>query len=377
MAGVLVHEWLSRIGGSERVFDAMVEAFPEADILTLWNDDPEHRYSGRHVQESWLARTPLRRSKALALPFMAPTWRNRRGAYDWALVSSHAFAHHVSFRSASEDFRKYVYVHTPARYIWNPELDARGQGILPRVAAPSLRSLDRRRAQEATHIAANSSYVQSRIARAWGRDSTVIHPPVEVDRIQAKKCWADELGGPEAALLGALPRPFVLGASRLIPYKRLDLVIAAGDAADLPVVIAGSGPEQAILEERAASARVPVVFIQQPSDALLYALYESALVYVFPAVEDFGIMPVEAMAAGAPVLVGAVGGTRETVIDGVTGASIESWQPNDMVTAIESCERMSADACRDRARAFTAGRFREELSKWIALGEAEVSGRGR
>ena len=142
----------------------------------------------------------------------------------------------------------------------------------------------------------------------------MIYPPVDVEQIQSVADWRTRLDDEEAAQLAALPSSFLLGASRFIPYKRLDLVIQAGEAADLPVVLAGKGPERAALEAAAERASVPVHFVHAPSWALLFALYQQALLFVFPAVEDFGIMPVEAMAAGAPVLAQAVGGTSESVV---------------------------------------------------------------
>ena len=142
MPGVLVHEWIERDGGSEKVLDEFVRCFPDADVLCLW--DNAGRYPGRTVVESGLARTPLRRSKALALPAMPFVWRDRPGDYDFALVSSHCFAHHVSFRTPPAEFRKYVYVHTPARYLWTPELDERGTSPAARLASPVLRGIDKR-----------------------------------------------------------------------------------------------------------------------------------------------------------------------------------------------------------------------------------------
>lgn len=368
MSGIIVHEWITKNGGAEKVLDAMVDTFPDAKVWCLWNDVPESRYPGRSVHESWLASTPLRHSKTAALPLMPLTWRMHRSQpADWILASSHLFAHHVSLGGHNPDVRKFAYVYTPARYIWYPELDGRGAGWLPRLVSPSLRRLDRRRAQESYQIAAISQYVRKRIQAAWDRDSEVIYPPVDVTRIKSMTSWPDELGESERVIFDRLPHPFVLGASRFIPYKRLDLVIKAGEAADLPVVLAGSGPDEMRLRAHASEASVPVHFVSSPSDTLLYALYEAASVFIFPAIEDFGIMPVEAMAAGTPVVTRAIGGASETVVDGLTGAQIENVaSPNDYREAIERALRCRSRDCKDRAEVFAAEPFGGALETWLA-----------
>jgi glycosyltransferase involved in cell wall biosynthesis len=333
----------------------------------LWDDVPGSRYPGRSVRESWLARTPLRRSKAAALPLMPMTWRTHRStSADWILASSHLFAHHVSLGGNNPEVRKFAYVYTPARYIWYPELDRRGASWLPRLVSPSLRSLDRRRAQESYRVAAISEFVRDRVRTAWDRDSEVIYPPVDVTRIQSVTSWADELNTAERVILDRLPRPFVLGASRFIPYKGLGLVIKAGEASDLPVVLAGSGPGERQLRAQASGASVPVHFVSSPSDRLLYALYEAASVFIFPAIEDFGIMPVEAMAVGTPVVTRAVGGASETVVDGVTGAYVaERGSGSDYREAIKRAMCCRSRDCRDRAEVFAAERFGKELQGWL------------
>ncbi|UWF77882.1 MULTISPECIES: glycosyltransferase [Microbacterium] len=355
MPGLLVHEWIEPSGGAEQVLEAMARAFPDAGIRCLWDDAPE-RFGGR-ARESWLARTPLRRHKALALPFMVPTWRRLAAdpEAEWMLVSSHLFAHHA--RMPGRDVPKYVYAHTPARYIWNPELDERGDRPLVRAAAPALRRLDRRRAQEATRIAANSAFVRDRIRRAWGRGAEVIHPPVAVDRILARDDWRAEVSADaERRVLDELPEAFVLGASRFVPYKRLDLVIAAGARAGLPVVIAGSGPDEPRLRALAETAGTPVRFIIAPSDALLYALLQRASAFVFPAVEDFGILPVEAQAAGTPVVTGPVGGQTETYTAGVSGVTADASDAGALAAAITAAIALP---CFDAEAA--VGRFRESV----------------
>ena len=374
--GVLVHEWLAVHGGSEGVFDVLVDSFPEAEVLLLWSDRPAP-YPGRTVRETWLARTALRRHKALAMPFATTAWRGRRpGDYDWALVSSHQFAHHVSFAGQGRGMRKYVYVHSPARYLWAPELDSRGDFPGARALAAPLKTLDRRRAQEATSLAANSSYVAQRIEHTWGREARVIHPPIDVLGITGTLArGTDALSDEDKRVLDGLPSGYVLGASRFVTYKRLDLVIETADVLGLPAVIAGGGPEEDHLRHVADGARVPVHFVPVPSSALLHHLYARASVYVFPPVEDFGMMPVEALAAGTPVVVGPVGGARE-IVDGYdVGAVAEDQTSASLARAAERALGARPDACRARAAAFDTAVFRTMVHSWVDAGSDRPTGR--
>lgn len=373
--GALVHEWVARRGGSELVLDAMAAALPGIDLHCLWSDAPG-RYPGRTVHESWLARTPLRRSKAAALPFLPVTWRHRPGRYDWALVSSHLFAHHVHFAGQADGFRKYVYVHSPARYLWEPDLDPRGANPLIRTAAVPLRQLDRRRAQEAYALACNSAFVAERVRRCWDRDAAVIHPPVDVARVRsllsgATKTPTGESVAPaalredEADLLARLGDGYLLGASRFVEYKRLDLVIATGERLDIPVVLAGAGPERARLARLAAAACVPVHLVENPSDALLYSVYDRALALVFPGIEDFGILPVEVLATGTPVVVGPYGGAREIVEPLFPQAVAASMQPSDLAAAVRAVADLEPALCAARADDFSLATFHRQLCAWL------------
>lgn len=361
MSGVLVHEWLARAGGSENVFETLTRVFPDAARYCLWED------SGGRFEvdgETWLARTPLRGRKAAALPLMPLAWR-QLGAVeaDWVLTSSHLFAHHARFDGAARDAPKLVYAHTPARYVWSPELDPRGSGPVARAVSAALKPLDRRRAQEAVAVAANSRFVAERIARTWDRDSTVIHPPVDVVAF----ALPPQLGEDDQRTLDRLPSEFLLGFSRFIPYKRLDLVIEAGVAAGLPVVIAGAGPEEAalrVLAEERHPGRVHVV--RAPSDELYRALLGRALALVFPPVEDFGIVPVEAMATGTPVVANAVGGSAESVVHGVTGALVTEWSTGALREAVAIAVATSPQAGRARAAEFSDAVFADRIRSWVA-----------
>lgn len=361
MSGIIVHEWLAPAGGSENVFAAIAEAFPDAERWCLWNDSD--RFDP--VNETMLARTPLRGRKALALPTMPWVWRHlpARDA-EWVLASSHLFAHHARFGGTARDVPKLVYAHTPARYIWVPELDARGDNALARVASRALKPLDRRRAQEPVAIAANSHFIAKRIADTWEREAEVIYPNVDVSRILAEPTLTPD----EQAELDALPDQFVLGFSRFVPYKRLDSAIDAGRAAGLPVVLAGGGDGEQ--ELRAYGEQVhpgKVHFSINPSNDLLSAVLRRAAALVFAPIEDFGIIPVEAMAAGTPVVVNAIGGAVESVVDGVTGAHVHDWgSDRELRSAVETAIACDPDACRDRARKFSADVFERKIRGFVA-----------
>jgi glycosyltransferase involved in cell wall biosynthesis len=297
---------------------------------------------------------------------MPATWQCRKYRnYDWALISSHAFAHHATFVGRPLGFRRMVYVHTPARYVWTPELDHRGNGVAARAVAAALRPLDKRRAAEGAELAANSEFIRRRIQRTWELDARVIHPPVEVERIRSVTDWRTRLTAEEAGILAHLPQGFILGASRFIPYKRLDLVIRTGEIIGRPVVLAGRGPLRAELERAAELASIPVHIIYAPSEALLYSLYQQADLYVFPAVEDFGIMPVEAMAAGTPVLAQSVGGTAESVVPGETGALVTFTDQDEIRHGVDLALASDPDCRLRRADAFSCEQFAATISAWV------------
>lgn len=365
MTGILVHEWLAARGGSENVFEVLSETFPDAERWCLWNDS-EGRFTD--VNETWLARTPLRRSKPLAVPFMPAAWRSlpARDA-DWVLCSSHAFAHQAKFKGPAGDAPKLVYAHTPARYVWVPELDGRGGGIAARALGAALKPLDRKRAQEPAAIAANSKFVAERIADSWERAATVIYPPVDVERFMSDP----ELSVEEQRVMDSLSDEFLLGLSRFVPYKRLDLVIKAGAASGLPVVLAGGGPDEARLRALADDVHPGrVSFIDNPTSNVLRALYRKARALVFAPVEDFGIVPIEAMASGTPVVANAVGGAAESVVDGVTGALVHDWEPAELTRAIDRAIDAKPSDCVARSRLFSVDVFRRDVRSWLEASTA-------
>lgn len=366
MSGLLVHEWIESAGGAEKVLGAMGQAFPGSDILSLWNDAPT-RFSSHKVFETWLSKTPLRRYKALALPFMIPTWRNIRlkQDYDWILSSSHLFAHSVSLRGSSA--RKYVYAHTPARYIWTPELDQRGNNLAVKSIAPIFKRIDKSLVAESAGIAGNSNFVRERIRNCWDMDAEVIYPPVEVKSILDVDSWQEKVvSDKEKEIVDNLPEHFLLGISRFIPYKRLDAVLETARILGVPVVIAGNGPQHDYLLRVVADLNIPAQVIHSPSDELVYTLMQRASVFLFPPVEDFGIVPVEAQATGTPVVTGPIGGQTETFIPGVSGVMADSSEPVDLARAAEQAMSLPKFDPESVTAKFSADNFKENIQRFVS-----------
>ncbi len=362
----IVHEWIEPRGGAERVLDGLASTFPEAKIYALWNHDPERFERGR-VVESILARTALPRHKAMALPFQPIVWRRVRASdVETIVVSTHLFAHHVRMPK-SPDAKKFTYVHTPARYIWTPALDPRGAGHAARIASAALKPLDRRRALESEALAANSAFIKARIEASWRRDDVeVIYPPVDVARISGEADWAARLTDAEAEELARAGSGFILGASRMVAYKRLDLVIRLGASLGMRVVIAGSGPQAKDLRLLADELGARATFLDSPSDQLLYAAMQRAAVFVFPAIEDFGIVPVEAMAAGCPVVVTHEGGARESVTEGVSGYIAQTQTVGSLMEATQAALRLNREAVAPTVLRFASTRFSRDIRNWVA-----------
>ncbi|MGR6317643.1 glycosyltransferase [Micromonospora soli] len=348
----LVHEWFGATGGSEQVFLSMAEVVPHAERFVLWKD--HDATVDQQIHESWMAKTPLRRSKALALPVMPLTWRTlTRKKYDFVISSSHAFAHTV--RIGDPDRTRHLsYVHSPARYVWSPDLDQRGANPVLAPMRAVLQAGDKRLSRHVHSYAANSREVQARIRRFWGRDARVINPPVEVDYFGAAP--------PEVR---DQDRRYLLGVGRWVPYKNFDLMIEIAAAARLPLVLAGGGPEEANLRRLAARVDVPVEFEIRPTRERLRELYWGAVALLYPALEDFGMIPVEAQACGTPVVGWARGGLLETVVTGETGFLLNATDPADYVDPIRRAADLPARAAVANAQRFTPQVFQANVAAWL------------
>ncbi|GAA4451800.1 glycosyltransferase [Phytohabitans houttuyneae] len=348
----LVHEWFGATGGSEEVFRHIGRIVPHGERFVLWKD---HDAVEPGLRESWLARTPLRRAKAAALPFMPLAWRTlSRERFDVVISSSHAFAHTVRLGSPART-RYLSYVHSPARYVWSPDFDGRGSSPLLTVPRRLLQVADVQLSRHVHAYAANSREVRARIQRYWRRDAVVINPPVDTDYFMAAP---DEDRNQ--------PRDYLLGVGRWIPYKNFDLIIEIAHATGLPLVIAGSGPEEEALRRLADRASVQVTFILQPNRDRLRRLYWGARALLFPVHEDFGMIPVEAQACGTPVLGLRRGGLLETVAHGETGFLVDSRDPGAYVPLVRRLGELAPDRMAAQASRFSTRQFAARMSAWIA-----------
>ena len=349
----LVHEWLVGWGGSESVLASFARLFPEAPIHTLVHA-PDARiratFAGRDIRTTWVGGLPgVGRYYRYTLPLMPEAWRHTDvGDVDLVLSSSHAFCKGVRVPDGAMHL---CYCHTPPRYLWDLAEGYRREGAWG-LMGPTLAWLRRKDVELAAgvdHFVANSRFVAERIRRIYGRESTVVHPPVDVE---------------------AFPEPegegeYFLAGGRLVGYKRVDIAIRAANLGRLPLVVFGDGPERKRLE---AMAGPTVRFVGPVSREGLVALIRRAKAYLFPGVEDFGILPVEAQAGGRPVIAFAGGGVLETVIHGRTGILLPEATPDAFLGGIEQLASLgdAPTACRSNAARFGRARFEAEISELVA-----------
>jgi glycosyltransferase involved in cell wall biosynthesis len=346
-------DWMATFGGGERVLLELHRLFPEAPVYTsIYNPaalPPEMR--GWDVRPSFLQRFPFARTRYQAyLPLMPMAFEQfDLREYDLVLTTNHACAKGVVTQSHTLNL---CYCYTPCRYIWDLYHDYT-QGLRTRaLVAPVahwLRVWDRLAADRVDHFVAISQEVAGRIQRHYRRDAEVIYPPVDVERVRPN-------GNP--------PEDFYLVVSRLVPYKRVDLAVQAASLLGRRLLVVGDGPERKSLE---ATAGPTVEFLGRLEDDEIARLYARCRGFIFPGYEDFGITPVEAQAAGRPVIAYGRGGTTETVLDGITGVFFDEQAVDSVVEAMLRFEKSSFDprACRTNAERFSTSEFRRRLLRSI------------
>jgi glycosyltransferase involved in cell wall biosynthesis len=371
----VVHDWLTIPGGSEQVVLELLEMFPRAELFTSVYDPAPWpaMITERPVHSSFLNRIPgATRHYQKLLPLMNTAFRSfDLSGFDLVLSSSHACAKNVRARSSALHV---CYCHTPMRYAWEEGfLDGEEVGRAMRLALPPLlawlRRADRAGASGPDVFVANSRHVAERIQRYYGRTAEVVNPPVDVEHfLGLERAHGDAAGGSgDGGALGDAggAGDYYFAFGRVVPYKRVDLAVAACAQLGRPLKIAGDG--RALDAVRATAREDGIEFLGKVDADERDRLLAGASALLFPGEEDFGIVPVEAQAAGLPVIAYGVGGAAETVIDGRTGVLFDEQSAGALARAIERFEGLALDeqALRENARRFGRERFRAEMADVI------------
>ncbi len=356
MRVALVHDWLNQNGGAERVLEALHALYPGAPVYTsLYAAErlPE-AYRSWDIRTSFMQWLPLaKRRHQPFLPLYPLAFQGfDLSAFDVVISNSSAFCHCVPVAPGTLHIN---YCLTPPRFLWNLEhylsrerVPGPVRALIPALAK-RLRDWDARVApQRVSEFVAISRAVQERIQRVYGRESAIIYPPVETSDFTP----------------GAAVEDYYLVASRLIPYKRVDLAVRAFTQLGLPLVVVGTGRDQAALQ---AIAGPSVRFEGWVSQDRLKALLAGCRGFIFPGEEDFGIAPVEAQASGRPVVAYAAGGALETVTEGVTGVFFHEPTADALAGAVRRAEATGWDraAIRRHAEGYDTEVFKRAFTGFV------------
>jgi len=382
----IIHEWLVNYAGSERVLEQIIRLFPDADLFCQVDFLQKHERGfllNKKAATSFIQKLPASQKRYRNyLPLMPFAVRRFDvSGYDLIISNSHSVAKGVLKRPGQLQI---CYCHTPMRYAWDLREQylresglGRGvKGKLINFILDRIKTWDFNTAQQVDHFIANSRYIRDRISRAYGRDAAVIYPPVDINTFTLHERKED----------------FFLAASRMVPYKKLDLIVEAFSENGLPLIVIGDGPDS---EKVKQSAKKNIEFVGFLDTAAFVDHMQRARAFVFAAEEDFGIVPVEAQACGTPVIAFGKGGVTETVIplrgsgtgDQETGEGMYGTTPgtedisptgiffyeqsvpslNDAVKRFLDAEHsFHAREIRMNAEKFSADRFRKELKDYIS-----------
>lgn len=351
----IVCDWLTNLGGAEKVIMSLHRLFPKAPIYTtLYDKSRAKGFENATIYTSYLQRIPFAKGKHPWLLHMMPMAIEsfNLNEYDIVISSSHSVAKGIITKPETLHI---TYCHTPMRYAWEPwELEYRLKSIpeflheAVKRRIHKIRIWDRLTADRVDHFLVNSRYIGQRVKKYYRKDSTVIYPPVDTNDFKT-----------------GTPGDYYLMVGRIIGYKRFDLVIETFNKLGTELVVVGTGPE---LEKLKKIAHKNIRFLGRVGDENLKSLYTECKALIFPQIEDFGITPVECMASGRPVIAYADGGAQETVVEGKTGVFFEEQTVKSLREAIEKSEDISWKSSEIKANAerFSESRFHKEITDFIS-----------
>lgn len=355
MRVALVHDYLNQYGGAERVLECFMDLFPEAPIFTIVSDlskMPE-RFREADIRNSFIQSMPFsgkHYKKMIGLFPMAVEQMDLQN-FDLVLSSSSAFAKGVITNSEQIHI---CYCHTPMRFVWDlyHHYLKESKNPLYVKALPfvlhKLRLWDQVSSHRVDHFISNSHNVSRRIWKYYRRDSHVVHPPVSLNYVEIPTTIED----------------YFLIVSRLIPYKRIDLVIETFNQLKLPLIIIGDGYDKKRLQSLAGPT---IKMLGYQSDQVIHEYYSKCKAFILAGEEDFGITPLEAQAHGKPVIAFGKGGALETVVDGVTGLYFKEQTIESLKESLSHFEHIVFDgrAIHNHAIGFNEGRFKRDIMAYI------------
>lgn len=362
MKTAIIHEWLVNYAGSEKVVESFTNIWRDADVFTLVDflDDETRQIilKGKKVKTSFIQNLPYaKKQHRKYLPLFPKAIESfNLSEYELIISSSHSVAKGVK---TNKDQLHICYCHSPMRYAWD-EADYYlkeanlTKGIKGKIAMSTLKYLrkwDLKSADNVDYFIANSNHIAKKIKRIYNRDADVIYPPVDVDKfsLQTEK------------------EEFYLTASRLVPYKRIDLIIDAFiQMPDKKLIVIGSGPEKEKLKTKAAP-NISLIGYQEFDNLKDYM--QKAKAFIFAAEEDFGIIVVEAMACGTPVIAGNFGGTTESVIDKKTGILFPEQTVDSIIEAVKNfdvvAKSINYSEVRIHAEKFSREIFEKNIKHYV------------
>lgn len=362
MKVAIIQEWLVSVGGSDKVVKAMADVFPDADIYTLVAKKEvcdELGIDWSRIHTSFIQKLPFGTKKHRAyLPLfpLAIEQFDVRG-YDVIISSSHCVAKGVLTKA---DQLHICYCHSPIRYVWDmyneyleeSHLDKGIKSWMVRYLLHRIRKWDMISSFRVDHYISNSDYVAQRIKETYRRESTTIHPNIDISHFELCERKED----------------YYLASSRLVAYKKIDLIIEAFNRMpDKKLVVIGGGPN---LKKYKEMAKNNVTIMGYQPFEILKEKMQKAKAFVFAADEDFGMIPIEAEACGTPVIAYGHGGSLETVSKGKTGLFFDEQSPESLINAIKQFEQMGkqpfkATDCRTWAEKFSEERFKQEIKDFV------------
>lgn len=361
MKKALIHDWFSTYAGAEKCVESFTNVWGDFEIYGLIDflsdANRDKILKGKYAHTSFVQKLPSAKKKYRnylpLFPFAIEQFD--LSSYDVVLSSSHAVAKGVLTHSNQLHIS---YVHTPIRYAWDlyhqylheSGLNHGLKGILAKYFLYKIRLWDVSTANRVDHYIANSHYIARRIKKAYGKSSDVIYPPVDIDKFALRESKSD----------------FYLTASRMVPYKKIDLIVEAFSQTDKKLLVIGDGPDMGKIKSKASKNIELLGFLD---DKTMADLMGQAKAFVFAAEEDFGIAPVEAQACGTPVICFGRGGTLETVREGISGLYFMEQNIRELLAAVDrfeqSYDKFDPIKIRENSLKFSRTRFEYEIKSYV------------